>query len=76
MIMEDFDFTLALNASQIPVRIHPHIEDDKTHYDIIFEDHSITIYKDTLYTWTSDDAHGLSNDEVQSIGEQIIDPQE
>ena len=69
--MEDFDFNLAIHDEQLPVRIHPHEMGDKTYYDIFFEDYSISIYKDTPYTWTSDDTHGLSKDEIQSIGEQI-----
>jgi hypothetical protein len=69
--MEDFDFTLALHDEQLSVHIHPHEMGDKTYYDIFFENYSISIYKDTLYTWTSDDPQGLSKDDIQSIGEQI-----
>jgi hypothetical protein len=71
--MEDFDLTLSLNSKQIPVRIHPHIENDTTYYDLVFEDYTLSIYKDTLYTWTSDDSNGLSQADIQSIGEQIQD---
>ncbi len=71
--MEDFDYTLSINGEQIPVTIHPHIENDSTWYDIIFNDHTISIYKDTLYTWSTDYGNGLSAADIQSIGEQIQD---
>ena len=69
--MEDFDLTIALNSGQLPAKIHPHEEGDKTWYDILFEDYTISIYKDTPYTWTSNDPHGLDRADIQSIGEQI-----
>jgi len=69
--MEDFNLTLSLNNAQLQVTVHPHTEGEKTFYDILFEDYTLTIYKDTLYTWASDDAHGLSQADVQSVGEQI-----
>lgn len=72
--MEDFNLTLALNSHQIPVKVHPHVEGDHTFYDVIFNDYSLSIYKNTLYTWISDDAHGLSAADIQSIGEQIENP--
>jgi hypothetical protein len=69
--MEDFELTIALNGNNIPVTIHPHIQDDKTVYDVVMEGYSVSIFKDTLYTWTSDDPHGLSQADIESIGEQI-----
>ncbi|MDB5024484.1 MAG: hypothetical protein JWP78_2239 [Mucilaginibacter sp.] len=69
--MEDFDFKLTLHDNQLAVSVHPYEEGDKTYYDILFEDYSISIYKDTLYTWTSDEPHGLSHADIQSLGEQI-----
>ena len=71
--MEDFGLTLAINGLQIPSTVHPHVEGETTHYDIITDDFTISIYKDTLYTWTAADNAGFSNDEIQSIGEQIND---
>ncbi len=73
--MEDFDLTLALNSKQIAVKVHSHIENDRTYYDVLFDDYSVSIYKDTLYTWASDDPQALSAAEIQSIGEQIDNPQ-
>ena len=69
--MEDFDITLSLNSEQIPVTVHPHIEGDSTYYDVMFEDYTLSIYKDTLYTWTAENSNGLSKADIQSIGEQI-----
>jgi len=69
--MEDFDITLSLNSEQIPVRVHPHIEGDSTYYDVMFDDYTLSIYKDTLYTWTAENSNGLSKADIQSIGEQI-----
>ena len=69
--MEDFDITLSINTNQIPVTIHPYVNGDKTYYEILFENYTLTIYKDTLYTWTSDDTNGLSKADIQSVGEQI-----
>ena len=69
--MEDFDITLSLNNKQIPVTVHPHIENEKTYYDVLFENYTLSIYKDTLYTWTTDDSNGLNKADIQSIGEQI-----
>ena len=71
MGMEDFDITLSLNSKQIPVSVHPHIEGDSTYYDVMFTDFTLSIYKDTLYTWTAEDTNGLSKADIQSIGEQI-----
>jgi len=69
--MEDFDLTLALNSAQIPVRVHTYAEGETTNYDVLFEGYTLTIYKDTLYTFTSDDPQGHSKADIQSIGEQI-----
>ncbi|MDB5109709.1 MAG: hypothetical protein JWR67_823 [Mucilaginibacter sp.] len=69
--MNDFDLTLSLNSAQLPVKVHTHVEGETTWYDLIFENYTLSIYKDTLYTWTSDDPHGLSQADLQSIGEQI-----
>ena len=69
--MENFDITLALNASNIPVTVHAYEANDKTYYDIPFDNYTLTIYKDTLYTWASDDNNDLSKADIQSIGEQI-----
>jgi hypothetical protein len=71
--MEDFGLTLAINGQQIAATVHPHVEGESTHYDIITDDFTITIYKDTLYTWTAFVNAGFSNDEIQSIGEQLLD---
>ena len=70
--MEDFDITLSLNSENIPVHVHPHVEGEATWYDVMFEDHTISIYKETLYNWTSDNPGGLSQADIHSIGEQII----
>jgi hypothetical protein len=69
--MEDFDLSLAINGTDIQVKVHPHVEGEVTYYDIVFENYSLSIYKDTLYTWKSDDPHGLSQADIQSIGEQL-----
>ena len=69
--MENFDITLSLNASNIPVTVHTYEANEKTYYDIPFENYTLTIYKDTLYTWASDDSNGLNKADIQSIGEQI-----
>lgn len=71
--MEDFGMTLAMNGQQIPATVHPHIEGDVTYYDIITDSFTISIYKDTLYTWAADDNAGFSNDEISSIGAQLND---
>ena len=69
--MRDYDFKLALNGNNLTLKIHPHVEGNKTYYDLLFEDYTLSLYKDTLYTWASDDPHGLSQADIQSIGEQI-----
>jgi hypothetical protein len=69
--MEDFDITLSLNGKQIAVKVHPFVQEETTHYTILFDDYSIDVFKDTLYTWATDDAHGLNQADIQSIGEQI-----
>ena len=69
--MEDFEIILAVNANQIPVTVHPFEQDEKTYYDVQFENYTLNVYKDTLYTWTSDDSNGLSKADIQSIGGQI-----
>lgn len=70
--MEDFETTLAINSQQIPARVHPYVNDDKTYYEVVTDDFTLTIYKDTLYTWTSDDSTSFSQAEIQTIGEQLI----
>lgn len=70
--MEDFDIEISLNRQQIPAHVHPHVEDDKTYYDITFNDQTISIYKETLYTWRAEVGNGLSEADIQSIGEQLI----
>jgi hypothetical protein len=73
--MKNFDYTLSLNGEQVPVTIQQYEEGERTYYDIVFEDHTISIYKDTLYTWTSDNPQEFSKADIQSIGEQIDNPQ-
>lgn len=70
--MKSYDYNVSLNGKQFDVRISEHVEGDKTLYDIQFEDRTITIYKDTLYIWTSDNPQELSKEDIQSLGEQII----
>jgi len=69
--MNDFDITLSLNSEQIPARVHEHVEGDTTYYDITFDDQTLSIYKDTLYTWAAENSTGLSQADIQSIGEQL-----
>ncbi|MCJ8210939.1 hypothetical protein MUY27_14570 [Mucilaginibacter sp. RS28] len=69
--MEDFDIELSLNRQQIPARVHTYVNDDKTYYDVTFEDQTITLYKETLYTWRAETSNGLSEADIQSIGEQL-----
>lgn len=71
--MDDFDITLALNSKQIPARVHTHVEGDTTYYDITYENTTLSIYKDTLYTWKAEDDNGLNQADIQSIGEQVLD---
>jgi len=71
--MEDFGLTLAINGQQIASSVHQRVVDETTYYDITTDDFSISIYKDTLYTWKADDNAGFNADEIQSIGEQLID---
>ncbi len=59
----------------MPVNIYEHAEGERTYYDILFEDHTLSIYKDTLYTWASDNPQEFSKADIQSFGEQIADPQ-
>lgn len=70
--MEDFDITLALNSEQIPARIHPYVNEDKTYYEVVTDKFTLTIYKDTMYTWASVDGSSFSQAEIQTIGEQLI----
>jgi hypothetical protein len=70
-IMEDFGITLAIHGQQIPATVHERVEGETTHYDITTDDFSISIYKDTLYTWAANDDGGFSADDIQSFGEQI-----
>jgi len=72
--MKTYDYNISLNGTQFPVRISEHVEGDKTLYDVQFEDRTVTIYKDTLYLWTSDNPQELSKEDIQSLGEQIINP--
>jgi len=69
--MEDYGITLSINAQQLQATIHEHVEGEKTFYDVITDDFTISIYKDTLYTWAADDNAGFSSADIQSIGEQI-----
>ncbi|QJD97034.1 hypothetical protein HH214_14735 [Mucilaginibacter robiniae] len=69
--MEDFGITLAVNSRQIPATVHTRVVDDTTYYDIVSDDFSISIFKDTMYTWKAEDSGGFSADEINSIGEQI-----
>ena len=71
-IMNTYDYNISLNGKQFDVRISEHVEGEKTLYDVQFEDRTITIYKDTLYLWTSDNPQELSKEDIQSLGEQII----
>ncbi len=70
--MENNTYNISLNGNQFDVQVTEYAEDDKTVYDIAFEDRTLTIYKNTLYTWTSDDPQEFSQADIQSIGEQII----
>jgi hypothetical protein len=46
--MEDYGITLAINGQQIAATVHEHAEGETTYYDIVTDDFSISIYKDTL----------------------------
>lgn len=70
--MEDFEMTIAVNGQQIPASVHPHVEGESTYYDIVTDDFTISIYKDTMYTWAVDVNAGFSNEEIQTIGEQLL----
>ncbi len=70
--MENYDYNISLNGKQFDVQVTEHAEGNKTLYDVAFEDRTLVIYKNTLYTWTSDDPQEFSQDDIQSIGEQII----
>lgn len=70
--MDDFDITLAINGQQIPARVHPYVNNDKTYYEVVTDQFTITVYKDTLYTWTSDGGSSFDQAELQTIGEQLI----
>lgn len=69
--MEDFGITLSINSRLIEATVHPRIEGETTYYDITTDNFSISIFKDTLYTWAADDDAGLSAEEIQTIGEQL-----
>ncbi len=71
--MEDFEMTIAINGQQIAASVHPHVEGDSTYYDIVTDDFTISLYKDTMYTWAADVNAGFSNEEIQTIGEQLLD---
>jgi hypothetical protein len=71
--MDNFDITIALNREQLPANVHPHAEGETTFYDVRFENYTLTIFKDTMFTWASEDPHGLSNADIQSIGAQLED---
>lgn len=71
--MEDFGITLSINSQLIQATVHPHIEGESTYYDIATDDFSISIYKDTMYTWAAADNAGFNAEEIQSIGEQLND---
>jgi hypothetical protein len=70
--MEDFDITLAINGQQIPARVHPYEQDDKTYYEVVSNNFTLTIFKDTLFTWTTEGSSSLDADDIQSIGEQLL----
>lgn len=70
--MENNNYNISLNGKQFEVQVTEHAEGDKTLYDVQFEDRTLTIHKNTLYTWTSDDPQEFSQADIQSIGEQII----
>lgn len=53
--------------------MHPHIEGETTYYDVTTDDFSISIYKETMYTWAAIDDAGFSAEEIQTIGEQLND---
>jgi hypothetical protein len=69
--MEDYGITLAINGQQIAATVHEHAEGETTYYDIVTDDFSISIYKDTIYTWKADDNAGFNAEEIQTIGEQL-----
>jgi hypothetical protein len=73
--MAERDYTFALNGRQLAARIAESTEGEHTHYTIAFEASTVRIHKDTLYTWTSDEPGELSAADIQSLGEQIDDPQ-
>jgi hypothetical protein len=70
--MEDFEIELALNGQLIKANVHPHIEGESTWYDVVMPEFTLSIYKEGLYTWKADSNQGLDQDDIQSIGEQII----
>ncbi|WP_462266124.1 hypothetical protein [Mucilaginibacter sp.] len=70
--MEDFNIDLAINSQQVPASVHTFEQDDKTYYEVVSDTFSITIYKDTLYTWTTEGSSSFDQDEIQSIGEQLL----
>ncbi|MVN93101.1 hypothetical protein [Mucilaginibacter aquatilis] len=71
--MEDFGITLSINSRLIEATVHPHIEGETTYYDVTTDDFSISIYKETMYTWAAMDDAGFSAEEIQTIGEQLND---
>ncbi len=71
-IMENYNYNISLNGKQFDVNVTERAGSDKTLYDVQFADRTLTIYKNTLYTWTSDDPQEFSQADIQSVGEQII----
>ncbi len=70
--MEDFDITLAINGQQLPAHVHPYANDDKTYYEIVTDSFTLTIFKDTMFTWASAEGSAFDHAEIQTIGEQLI----
>ncbi|GAB2686912.1 hypothetical protein GCM10027037_06220 [Mucilaginibacter koreensis] len=70
--MEDFDITLALNSQQLPARVHPYEQDDKTYYEVVTDNFTLTLFKDTMFTWATEGSSSLDADDIQSIGEQLL----
>lgn len=73
--METYDFTFALNGKELPARVSELAEGEHTVYEIAFEDSTVRIHKSTLYTWSSDAPGEFSAADLQSLGEQLTDPQ-
>ncbi len=70
--MEDFETTLAVNGQQIPAHVHLYADNDRTYYEVVTNEFTLTLYKDTMYTWAADDNSGFNQADIQTIGEQLI----